>query len=87
VPKADSCTAAKPTNRRRQPSSVLAHDRSFSKNAHQKDESLLPVSFAALLLSQNAMSSIFMLWLEVSRGRRSANMTEFMTSAGPRSAF
>jgi hypothetical protein len=42
-------------------SSVLGHDRSFSKNSRQKHESPLPVSFAVPLLSQNAMSSIFML--------------------------
>ena len=44
---------------------MLAHDRSFSENSHWKHETPSPVTFAALLLSQNAMSSIFMLWLEV----------------------
>jgi hypothetical protein len=37
---------------------------SFSENARQKHETPPPVSFAAPLLSQNATSSIFMLWLE-----------------------
>jgi hypothetical protein len=37
---------------------------SFSENSRQKHETPPPVSFAAPLLSQNATSSIFMLWLE-----------------------
>jgi hypothetical protein len=37
---------------------------SFSENSRQKHETSPPVSIAAPLLSQNAMSSIFMLWFE-----------------------
>jgi hypothetical protein len=37
------------------------HDRSFSENSREKHETPPPVSFAASLLSQNAMSSISML--------------------------